>query len=65
MDVLIGLEDADFIIGEFNSETLDQSELMLDLSAIGLGLVLRLAELFGRGVLFQGDVEKRHLASVW
>lgn len=62
VDVLVGLENADFVIGEFDGEALDQSELMLDLSAIGLGLLLGLVEFVGRSILFEGDVVERHLA---
>jgi len=63
VDVFVGLEDADFVIGEFDGEALDQRELMFDLAAIGLGLLLGFVEFFRRGVLFQGNVEERHLAS--
>lgn len=42
--------------GESIREALDKGEFVLDLAAIGLGLLLRLLELVGRGVLFEGDL---------
>jgi len=61
VDVIVGLEDTDFVFWEIDSETLDQGELVLDCAAICLGLVLGFVEFLGRGVFFQGDVEERHL----
>ena len=37
-------------------EALDQGELMFDLAAVGLRLLLGLVELFRRGVLFESDL---------
>lgn len=37
-------------------EALDQGKLVLDLAALGFGLVLCLVELLGRGVLLEGDL---------
>ena len=41
----------------FDSEAFDESEFVLDLAALGLGLVLGLGELFRGGVLLEGDLE--------
>jgi hypothetical protein len=37
-------------------EALDKGEFVLDLAAVRLGLVLRLLELVGRGVLLERDL---------
>jgi hypothetical protein len=71
MDVVVGLEDSDFVIGEFHAgqvstvsengwkcvrEALDQCELMLDLSSIGLGLLFCLVQFVGWSVFFESDL---------
>jgi hypothetical protein len=57
MDMLGALEDADMVGGVFDGEAFDKSEFVLDLAALGLGLLLGLGELFGGGVLLEGDLE--------
>lgn len=42
--------------GEDLRETLDQGEFVLDLAAIGLGLLLCFVEFVGGGVFFQSDL---------
>jgi len=60
VNVIVRLEGADFVIREFDRETLDQGKLVLDLSARGFGILLGLGELFLLSILFQGDIVKRH-----
>ena len=73
MDVLVRLEDTDFIIRELDAagmsappaldvwkhairETFDQSELVLDVASIRLGLLFRLVQFVCGGVLLQCDL---------
>ena len=57
MHVIVGLEDADLIIREFDGEAFDQGEFVLDLAAFGLGLVFSFGEFVWGGVLFECDLE--------
>ena len=54
MNMLIRLQDAHLVVGKLDREALDQSELVLDLAAIGLGFRLRFVEFLWGGVLFEG-----------
>jgi hypothetical protein len=56
MDVFVRLQNTDLILWELDRETLDQGELVLDLPAVGLGLILRFGEFLRGGVLFEGHL---------
>jgi len=47
MDVIVRLKDTNFVFGKFDSEALDQGELMLDLSPVRLCLLLGFVQLVG------------------
>jgi hypothetical protein len=57
VDMFGALEDTNMVGRVFDSEAFDESEFVLDLAALGLGLVLGLGELFRGGVLLEGDLE--------
>ena len=71
MNMLVGLENADLVLRELDTEwgqketsrvgadlreALDQGEFVLDLAAVGLGLVLGLGELLRRRILLECDL---------
>jgi len=63
VDVLVGREGGDHVVGDLGAEALDQSELVGDLAALVGDVLLCLVELLlGSGVL-EGDHEGRHVES--
>lgn len=54
MNMVIRLQNANLVIRKLDREALDQRKFVLDLPALGLGLVFRFVQFLWGGILFEG-----------